>query len=193
MEHNNTEFSDDYVNMVDTASRTKIDSSLETLLKNRPDIINIRGYKNRTPLMVVCGAWPWKCGDHTPSHDENASKILIDAGADIHLTDDDGCTALYYALTYGLMHINNFIKAGMSLDETLHKMIYMMKNYRMGAHPMDVHERLLEYAKELDDENDDESDDKCNECDHKCKKTAEQYRNIAKYIEQWFNKQISEK
>lgn len=168
MQNNHTEFSDDYFNIITTAYSNNI-NNLKTLLANNPEInINARGYKNRTPLMVICGAWPWKCSDWVAINDSSISTILIEAGANINAVDEDGCSALFYATTYGIYHINTLRKAGANFDETLHKMVYMIETFKIGAHPMDICERLLEYSEESDD------------------KIAEQYREIADYINQWF-------
>lgn len=164
MEPNHTGFSDEYFYLIHAAGEACTDNGgtrLKELLRANPGSVNVTGYKGRTPLMAACGAWGWEAGDWDP-FDPFASELLIDSGANVNAVDEDGYSALCYALTYGTDHIDNMLKAGANLDQALE----VIKS-KCIQHLMDVHDTLLEYADEDEDGQ------------------AAVYRDIAKYIGIW--------
>lgn len=150
---NHTKFSNEYFYLIHAAGEAHDENHgapLVEMLRAKPESVNVTGFKGRTPLMAACGAWGWEAGDWDP-FDPIASKILIDRGANVNALDNDGCSALYYALTYGTDHIDNLLQAGANLEETLKKVLTMSRRGGGGT-LMDIYETLQEYMPEVEPE-----------------------------------------
>lgn len=138
---------------------------LVELLSANPELVNVTGYKGRTPLMIASGVDGSNEG-HTDACHAIASKLLIDHGANVHTLDEDGCSALAYAVAYGAGHIDNLLRAGADLNKAL-EMVLTMSRRGWCDSLMHIHTRLLEYERESEPEE------------------AAVYRNVADYIVQW--------
>jgi hypothetical protein len=89
--------------LVTAASQGEVDMVASVLAEGAD--VNARGYLQRTPLASVASDYGQKDGRHAIE----IARILLGHGAKVDAPDDDGVTALYYAVEFGKINLVRFL------------------------------------------------------------------------------------